>query len=446
MRFLTIPRTWKELHHLAEQLAQCRCAFGPFVTLHQTKEFVFMHDMFKDSSMMGTASDFSNLLDVVKGLASIVSTPITTIEQSRGKIYKTERNRRRDEKRGRSPLFPATPEDVLPFGAQISMNSLFNWYQWCSHQPHNGAAMGELIAQIILMLGDSVVPAVASSKTLLDTLHYVVPMRSERLRAVKPDILDSRDLHAASTILLALALVMPPLLLAKWSFSNNNASYTINMESALIVIAFELAGPIEAANGEIINLGLTVANFAIFHGRLIIGMRRDAELTPMFPLLYQHKIIRDWTDYCDKDVNVSSPQAEAPWKIRAFFRSRRCFAPGCVRSFHSERRKFARCGACRAVFYCSTECQRTAFCHPIAPHKRVCRYLWLIAEVDGSERNEFEYAQMESEGLGQVVSTVRDIVPLKACCMILAYDDHIQAAYAQAIGKPYFIKSYLRQI
>jgi hypothetical protein len=437
MIFLTTPRTWEELPSLAQQLAQCRCASGPFAALRWTKEFVYMHDQF---TVKGIPTDFRNLLDVVKALARTVLPRLAATAQSRGKLYKVERNRRRDEKRGRSPMFPATPDDVLPFGAQTSMNSLFNWYRWCNHQPQTCApSIAGLITEIIIILRHSVVPAVVSSKTLLDTLHYVVPLRSERLRAAKPERFDFRDLHEASRILLALALVMPPLLLARWSLLNNGALYTMNMETAVIILAHKAADPIVTASGETIHLAPTLSHFRLFHKRLTIGMRRDGELTPIFPLLYQHNVLGAWTQHCDEEVDISSPYAEAPWKVLSLLISQRCFAPGCVRSFCSERRKFAQCGACRLVFYCSLDCQREAFRHPVAPHKRVCRYLGLIAEVNGWKCEGFKCDQVDQETMGQVTSIVQDIVPLKACCMILAYDDYIQAAYAQAVGKPYSV-------
>jgi hypothetical protein len=339
MKFLTTPRTWEELPGVAQQLARCRCASGPFAAQRWTKEFVVMHDTFNPVSKTEAPSDLSNLLEVTNALANIVSPQIDETEKSRGKIYKVERNRLRDKKRGRSPMFPFTPEDVLPFGARISMNSLFNWYQWCSHHTQAGApSIAGLISQILMTLGDFVVPAVLSSQTLLDTIHYVLPWRSERLKSAKPEDYDFHDLDAACSILVSLALIMPPLLLAKWILLNNNAIHILNMETAVLIVAYGNANPIVTSSGETIHLAQTMFHFTHFHKRLTVGMRRDADLMPILPLLYQHNELGAWTQCCDEGIDVTSPYAEAPWKLLSYVLYERCFAPGCIRSFYSERR------------------------------------------------------------------------------------------------------------
>jgi hypothetical protein len=54
--------------------------------------------------------------------------------------------------------------------------------------------------------------------------------------------------------------------------------------------------------------------------------------------------------------------------------AQQCFAPDCVRTF-AEPVAFKYCGACRRVVYCSRLCQRRAWTHPVAAHRRVCEIL-----------------------------------------------------------------------
>jgi hypothetical protein len=276
MRFLTTPRTPEQLHDLAQQLAQCRCSSGPMAPHRWTERFRYLHDDFQVSPhpKRGAPTNHSNLLDAVKALARIILARIQTATKARGKLYKVERNRRRDERHGRPSIFPVTPDDIFPFGARASMNSLFNWYEWCSHEPHGGSdAIPELIADIIARFGSFVFPAVVFSETLLDTIHFVVLLRSKQLRVTKPENPPFYDLQAASRILGVLALSMPPLLVAKWCFrSSDYASNTMEMEVALVVLVRETAGPIVTASGEVIMLGPIVDNFNVFHRRLTVGM------------------------------------------------------------------------------------------------------------------------------------------------------------------------------
>jgi hypothetical protein len=51
--------------------------------------------------------------------------------------------------------------------------------------------------------------------------------------------------------------------------------------------------------------------------------------------------------------------------------SGRCNVPQCPRTI-LESGPFGRCGGCRRAFYCSRRCQRTAWRHPVAPHREVC--------------------------------------------------------------------------
>jgi hypothetical protein len=151
-------------------------------------------------------------------------------------------------------------------------------------------------------------------------------------------------------------------------------------------------------------------------------------------MIYQHRILGPWTKYLDNVLDLTNPHAEALWKTVSLSLLQRCFAPGCVRSYQGERRKFARCGACRVVPYCSVECQRVAFSHTEAPHRRVCGHIWVMVEL--GSRHGFLPKEINMEVLHRLVTSVKSVVTLKACQRILAYDDYIQAAYIQAISKP----------
>ncbi|EJD35497.1 hypothetical protein AURDEDRAFT_175427 [Auricularia subglabra TFB-10046 SS5] len=77
---------------------------------------------------------------------------------------------------------------------------------------------------------------------------------------------------------------------------------------------------------------------------------------------------------------------------------RNCCAPGCSKTVHSPGapRAFARCGRCRAVQYCSRECQRADWAGAPFPHKAVCdalQELLTFASLDSAGMSADEFSE-----------------------------------------------------
>jgi hypothetical protein len=77
----------------------------------------------------------------------------------------------------------------------------------------------------------------------------------------------------------------------------------------------------------------------------------------------------------------------------------RCHAPDCLETCASMNRKFQARGICRTAAYCSRRCQKVAWGHPVAPHRKtICTLLHRVhllqqKWLDGLRvRKEFEKA------------------------------------------------------
>jgi len=94
---------------------------------------------------------------------------------------------------------------------------------------------------------------------------------------------------------------------------------------------------------------------------------------------------QDATDILRSSQRLADPK-EDPYarfyRIASLFsRKSRCSVRGCQRSSELEAPKLMRCARCRAVQYCSRECQRLHWKDELQPHKAACSILARIQDV-----------------------------------------------------------------
>ncbi|KIY61379.1 hypothetical protein CYLTODRAFT_478917 [Cylindrobasidium torrendii FP15055 ss-10] len=78
-----------------------------------------------------------------------------------------------------------------------------------------------------------------------------------------------------------------------------------------------------------------------------------------------------WLD----DIDANTARHGARINLMNAALSEACAAPECSQTTSTMNRRFQGCGKCCLARYCSKECQVAAWRHPVVPHKPVCRFL-----------------------------------------------------------------------
>jgi hypothetical protein len=82
----------------------------------------------------------------------------------------------------------------------------------------------------------------------------------------------------------------------------------------------------------------------------------------------------------------------------------RCARPECTHTF-ADAVVHKRCGGCCRVVYCSRECQKTAWQHPVVPHRHICatlREMCLLYQLDSPARMKIKQTVQEPASFDRI--------------------------------------------
>jgi hypothetical protein len=368
MRFLATPRPGVFLPQFKTTVERCRCKESRFLMVRAPWG---LHSY-------GDAPDrhLARFIDVISGdLAFLLG-------------------RKRHLKLYRAPTgggWPQRREDLLRGDPNEDFIILTMWLNLPDPVPMQG--LSGLIQHTIHMFKASVLLGVLKSPALLGWVERCGQMAYSRASRSSRAAVDVNPRTTKNTIMLVkdsgdvlrvLNNLLFPEELLLWTTGDGRSSRDLFIRSCDLAtagshIAATRAGEhgfeISAALDEAVHSG--VKGWTAFAARVMHG---DPLCIPEHMTQTMRADLADLQNrakdpyYCLLDAGFG-PQ----W-------AHRCHAPGCLMAYVAAGRRFQSCGGCRSATYCSRACQRRAWNHFAAPHRKVCA---ISGQVQGVLR-EFE--------------------------------------------------------
>lgn len=425
MEFLAWSRGPQEMQQLELCLSVCRCQ-KTLQSLRDVNFFQAAHDPANWDSNGAAEGRKPPLTDLLNTMSRMLARAIQSAH-GQGKIYKASRNRKRHIKSDSSPPWPASPDEILPFGPQATIHSL----SALLYDFRGAHDMTHLLCVILSTCGPQVVPDLISNKVLFPSLCIDLALWVQRHNnTIQINPSDLAVVHHWAIYLNELT---------RWTGKQERADFVgtglIPPASAIdcFCIVADMLSSFELIKATPQDLEVWCGVRDIFvdfaadvHCTISVDSLEDI---PGSSLLENE--ISDARQAVVERAQEMQLEREDPYMAMfgayvAFHQFQRCWAPGCLQSPSDHHRAFRRCSRCRTVAYCSPECQRSSYRHSLYPHSAVCHLIGEVAEVCGIP------SRLSPEDASDVLSRAQALVPVEVCWPIVVYVDGIKDCYAES--------------
>ncbi|GJE98870.1 zinc finger MYND domain-containing protein [Phanerochaete sordida] len=367
-RFITVPRSDEENDRLQAQMSVCSCDLSDerVAQMHQ-KASKSADCSYKHLGWM-LACQVHNVLQPVR---------------DEGNLHKVERNQQRAERRGKSVPWPRSPRDVLPYGAEASIAALAVWIEF---SVPNSIWLG-LFASIIELFKKEVVLPIISSPTLPGKFVGIAEIPFFMLRGDIPSTAGPEEIvrqMKRGAVLYKMLVNFFDKAECRILFERGNAQFASDSSDRNLLSVCRDALAILPILAEIVppysEAALDIQHCTQDYTLTGVGLISYLDL-PADAAKYGAEIAAA----ADKlrEMERNSPEYTAYVAFMRLWTAERCWAPGCRATFAGAGRAFPACAGCARVTYCSKACQASAWKHPDAPHRAVCKKAKYIAGATG---------------------------------------------------------------
>jgi hypothetical protein len=358
--FLTIRRTDERYAELRAKFPICRCRHGPPALRDAHPALHDIGDELGDvDRKLANFINLSYKLVIAKACSQI------KIE----KLYLTARTKHQTR-----TGFPSSPHDITPFGLKATIVALLRWAQRIPSMIVTVPVSHFLTVLITVFQADSIPVLVAVSPTLLSWIESTLVLFVEACNSERNPMLEYFSL-----VLARIGTMID--LLGQFSGWQRHE-----------VLAFVQQGNASADLVDTCNTVALLCQSPKLKGTLsnpVLTHTMETTLKGVVDLAAwircaNREMVSD-TDVCALIVSrtmhfhnksyTTNPHIRIMDAIGSLRHGGRCTAPECTLTQVSEGRKFKLCVGCRVNCYCSRQCQRRAWRHPLAPHQEICAHL-----------------------------------------------------------------------
>ncbi|KAH9918017.1 uncharacterized protein B0H18DRAFT_1032890, partial [Fomitopsis serialis] len=375
--YVSRPRSTQDEEELEASLQNCSCSALGTSGRNQRAMLGWLHTF--EVAHKFTPDNFTQAL--VRHLAGILNNAVET--KTVGCISAKSGLKRHRKKHTGRPLWPGDPSQLIPHGLEQSMKGYTDSFRRCTIDRFQDGL--SLVGDLLAICGRSIFPHL---------LHYLpeMPIKvtglitgvcHERKATLGAPVAFEVERSWACTLLIVMDFCRTIMDLGEWN-------------PAEIELFVRVAAPYK---GSMKSLGLLfmcdtiLKHLALFReGTTLFPEDQFTDLAVFFArfgaMFYPHRSPDDTTVFHKsilylraKVTDSSSDPVESVWQGLSWLsKIRRCCAPGCLETFASAQRTFARCAGCGVPRYCSRECQKRAWKHTTFPHKDVCAKLRAFRE------------------------------------------------------------------
>lgn len=368
-RFLTAPRTEEEMERLNTSISMCACDLSDA----KVKE---IHRLASQSYKERRKDSEWSINDLVDTFMAAIHNPLQSTKASNN-LHKVSRNAQKAAREGKKLKWPRSHQDILPYGTDVSIRMLGQWIE-LSPMPTTMGVMGSILE----LYKRSAIRPFIMSPTLPGKFLGVSEIPWFMMLGM---IAPGQKIDYPYTIgelkrcaLVAQQLVYyaePEEMVLLHKRTKEQHGDLLSFCSALLdfmkVMLNDTPLPLEAKT----DLAYIVE---WFHA-LGVQLHHCLDL-PYDTARYHPNIVAGSKLRVLIEANAPQMAFETFCRLAG---EQRCFAPGCANTCAREGRKFENCAACRRTPYCSKACQVSAWKHPRAPHKEVCKKLRQLADETG---------------------------------------------------------------
>ncbi|KAF9024264.1 hypothetical protein BDZ89DRAFT_1069233 [Hymenopellis radicata] len=364
MRFVTHSRTEAELSALERRIPICKC--GDLAQNH-------IHMMGRVNSapwpptLQGIFEAFATL--IVSCFSSDIRNPqpkIITLDKARKRSNKAEQ-------RGQKPLWPEKTHDLFVNSPETTLFVIWRLFYRFRSRPLLNAL------NVLIHISESTLSSLFPKMPAFpgQLMNYfeeeVTKLRTEKENQVLP--------LATVVILLRLSTQIP---LGTGDFN----AYLFWQPRAHNILPNAHQSPLcrrAALLSVLTNVGSSFVG--VFKGDLSQTL---SQYSPQFRQLSSLKNVPQFTGNAFNHIQSAAS-------------SDRCQNPDCAETHSTQNRRFSACSGCSIICYCSPECQKAAWKHADAPHKRLCALLQDFKKKVGMTGQELKAQYTEEETAGIII-------------------------------------------
>ncbi|KAJ7581532.1 hypothetical protein C8J56DRAFT_267496 [Mycena floridula] len=269
-------------------------------------------------------------------------------------------------RRGKTVRWPASPDDLLPYGASQSITALISWIP--SYQ--SSILLALFIILVELCKARVMGPILASPRLAEFAMQfYAVPktITRENAQPILVDLLRISLFLDSITKLVDKGQLMTFLASSKSFDPKSAAAAAKTVDSQLPVLTRHTSSDYDYNEAFIRQTFLRISSQIHSFYKLPADLNRYGEL-----------VVLGAQVMANEDIEKIIGTFEA---FTSFAHNNGCFGPGCRETHASAGRKFSKCSGCSRVPYCSSACQTRAWSHSSVPHKAICSTIRTVATV-----------------------------------------------------------------
>ena len=291
--------------------------------------------------------------------------------------------------KGGVELWPTSPADLVPFGADELVRSLMQWYRFIPD-----TIIYQLTAKILHVCQHILLPSLGKFKfcnAIADSTKGMVDFTMVEF----PAILDTSPTTPGILIRVAAAItrwtyhteafieffttIFRDISVESWMLLFLGCeTKLVQIFSILLYISSDPTTPPHRTESDLIKQlpSWCSSLFRWFHMHLYFPKRPDI---PLYPACVEHD-----------EMTFPHPEAATDRSTYLYFtiqtlrKQTRCCAIQCPNSMQSAGKNFQRCSRCQLVSYCGRECQTRSWSDEHYPHKRVCTILRRLVASAGN--------------------------------------------------------------
>jgi hypothetical protein len=371
MELITVPMSDEQRRQWCTRLCECRCNDShPFI--RNAPQCLHKYGRLPGAvttRLLGPLTR-STPLDLVRIICDELNYYAGSLPHL-NRLYDDAGNARRARRSGRSPCFPATMQEFLPFDVEDTVHTLLWWMQAditsfeidCSQ-----SRVSNLFSTVINTCGHQAIYAFLSApdnKSWL--LSHVARMIMSGQAENNEVLLFERVINISITLTQLLAW----LTLAQLELWTRGGRFLL-IASCVHHVKFIRANMISLSDSVIdqekkLSTRDNIALWTGFTAKLV-------EYYSIKPYLFStddepaKRLFEEHVDWHD------DPRTRVAASLMSIQEAGCCMAPECLNTFAGLKLTFKRCGGCNVVSYCSAKCQRAAWRHPSVNHKDVCAF------------------------------------------------------------------------
>jgi hypothetical protein len=383
IHFLSAPRLMAHLRDFKDTAETCRCKKSAFLSA-RAPWALHGRSTAPDKTLARFVDLVSGDVSFVLGLAKLPA------------LYRMKK----------TEWWPQSRRDLLVGNLNESFIALTAWFYLPDPVPMQGHA--SLVRPIIQMYKSSVLLGLLKSPAIMNWIHqcgHIAYSRANSSSPVKVSQMTTKNTVAlvkdSGDLLRAVNDVLFEEELLLWATSDGRTSSEVfNRTCDLATAASHIAAVRAEEHGLEIPDEVDAAvhsgvdGWTAFAARL---MHTDPPSIPKHMTQTMRMALADRQDRAEDPYYRLLDTAFGPqW-------AHRCHAPECLNTYVSKNRKFQFCSGCESAAYCSHTCQKKAWGHKTAPHRKVCAVSRQVKDVLREYGNE----DMQCKILLRIVSETR---------------------------------------